>query len=256
MSAEFTQTRDVLILGGGLVGMTLAIGLARAGATVHVVDRDDPAAQTAEGFDGRASAISTASWNLFGHLGLAPLLEPRGSPIAAIAVNDALRPGKIEFRPEPQEGSLGRMFANRDLRMALFEAAAKEPNIAWTHRHQIAFHLHGGHAGKQPPFAAQCVVQPRLHGQAPTVAQADLPAVRRAGAGEPGVVDARAQVRPQRAAGIAKVIVQQHRGRDVLGAQHLAQKRHRAAALGLDLGRHAQHKLQPQVGCQLALVGQ
>ena len=129
--AVSTETRDALILGGGLVGMTLAIGLARAGASVYVVDRDDPAAQTAEGFDGRASAISTASWNLFGHLGLAPLLEPKGSPIAAIAVNDALRPGKIEFRPEAGEGSLGRMFANRELRLALFEAATKQPNIAW-----------------------------------------------------------------------------------------------------------------------------
>ena len=131
MSADSVQTRDVLILGGGLVGMTLAIGLARAGATVRVVDRDDPAMQTAEGFDGRASAISTASWNLFTHLGLAPLLEPKGCPIAAIAVNDGLRPGRIDFRPEPQEGSLGRMFANRELRLALFEIAAAEPNIAW-----------------------------------------------------------------------------------------------------------------------------
>ena len=122
---------DVLILGGGLVGMTLAIGLARAGASVHVVDRDDPAAQTSECFDGRASAISTASWNLFTHLGLAPLLEPKGCPIEAIAVNDGLRPGRIDFRPEPHEGSLGRMFANRELRLALFEIAANEPNIAW-----------------------------------------------------------------------------------------------------------------------------
>ena len=123
--------RDVLILGGGLVGMTLAIGLAKAGLSVAVVDRDDPAKQTAEGFDGRASAISTASWNLFGHLGLAPRLEPKGCPIAAIAVNDGLRPGRIDFRPEPGEGSLGRMFANRELRLALFEIASAEPNIAW-----------------------------------------------------------------------------------------------------------------------------
>jgi len=126
-----SEIRDVLILGGGLVGMALAIGLARAGTSVHVVDRDDPAKQTAEGFDGRASAISTASWNLFTHLGLAPLLEPKGCPIDAIAVNDGLRPGRIDFRPEPHEGSLGRMFANRELRLALFEIAAAEPNIAW-----------------------------------------------------------------------------------------------------------------------------
>ncbi|MCA1662319.1 MAG: UbiH/UbiF/VisC/COQ6 family ubiquinone biosynthesis hydroxylase [Novosphingobium sp.] len=135
MASSNSEIRDVMVLGGGLVGMTLAIGLARAGASVHVVDRDDPAAQTAEGFDGRASAISTASWNLFTHLGLAPLLEPKGCPIAAIAVNDGLKPGRIDFRPEPHEGSpndsLGRMFANRELRLALFEIAAGEPNIAW-----------------------------------------------------------------------------------------------------------------------------
>ncbi|MDP3675460.1 MAG: UbiH/UbiF/VisC/COQ6 family ubiquinone biosynthesis hydroxylase [Novosphingobium sp.] len=142
MSAE---TRDVLILGGGLVGMTLAIGLARAGATVHVVDRDDPAAQTAEGFDGRASAISTASWNLFRHLGLAPLLELKGCAITAIAVNDGLRPGRIDFRPEPQEGSLGRMFANRELRIALFGVAAKEPNIAWHRSSEVVSRERGAH---------------------------------------------------------------------------------------------------------------
>ena len=65
---------DVVILGGGLVGMTLAIGLAKAGISSHVVDNSDPAAQTAEGFDGRASAISTASWNLYQHLGMADAL--------------------------------------------------------------------------------------------------------------------------------------------------------------------------------------
>ena len=54
--------RDLLIIGGGLVGMTLALAAARKGFTAHVVDRADPAELTAEGFDGRASAISTASW--------------------------------------------------------------------------------------------------------------------------------------------------------------------------------------------------
>ena len=139
------DTRDVLILGGGLVGMTLAIGLARAGITSHVVDRADPASLTAEGFDGRASAISTASWNLFVHLGLAPLVEAKGCPISAIAVNDGLRPGRIDFRPAPGEGSLGRMFANRELRLALFEIAAAEPAIAWHHSVGVTARERGGH---------------------------------------------------------------------------------------------------------------
>ena len=126
-----SEKRDLVILGGGLVGMTLALAAARAGLTSHVVDKADPAALTAEGFDGRASAISTASWNLLTNIGLAERLEPLGCAIEAIAVTDGMKPGRIDFRPEPEEGSLGRMFANRDIREALFAAAREEPAIAW-----------------------------------------------------------------------------------------------------------------------------
>ena len=77
-----SDKRDLLILGGGLVGMTLALAAAKKGLSSHVVDRADPAELTAEGFDGRASAISTASWNLFANIGLTDRLEPHGCPIA------------------------------------------------------------------------------------------------------------------------------------------------------------------------------
>jgi 2-octaprenyl-6-methoxyphenol hydroxylase len=123
--------RDLLILGGGLVGMTLALAAAKKGISSHVADRADPAELTAEGFDGRASAISTASWNLFTNIGLADRLTPHGCPIDSIAVTDAMRPGRIDFTPEPHEGSLGLMFSNRELRLALFEAAKSEKLIAW-----------------------------------------------------------------------------------------------------------------------------
>src|SRR5438067_10813904 len=131
MTDTHDDRRDLVLLGGGLVGMTLALAAARAGLTSHVVDRAGPEELTAEGFDGRASAISTASWNLFANIGLGHRLAPLGCPIDAIAVTDGMKPGRIDFRPEPNEGSLGRMFANRDLRLALFEAAADEPGIAW-----------------------------------------------------------------------------------------------------------------------------
>jgi 2-octaprenyl-6-methoxyphenol hydroxylase len=132
-----SDKRDFLILGGGLVGMTLALAAARKGLSSHVVDRADPAELTAEGFDGRASAISTASWNLFTNIGLAGRLEPHGCPIESIAVTDGMKPGRIDFRPEPHESSLGRMFANRALRLALFEAARDEPLIAWHARADV-----------------------------------------------------------------------------------------------------------------------
>jgi 2-octaprenyl-6-methoxyphenol hydroxylase len=139
------EQRDLVILGGGLVGMTLALAAAQRGITSHVVDRADPGALTAEGFDGRASAISTASWNLFTNIGLAPRLEPLGCPIDAIAVTDGMKPGRIDFRPEPEEGSLGRMFSNRDIREALFAAAREEPAIAWHTSSEAARRERGPH---------------------------------------------------------------------------------------------------------------
>src|SRR5688500_12901005 len=138
-----SDKRDLLILGGGLVGMTLALTAAWKGLSSHVVDRADPAELTAEGFDGRASAISTASWNLFGNIGLVDRLEPHACPIASIAVTDGMRPGRIDFQPGPHQGSLGRMFANRTLRHALFEAAAAEPLIAWHSRTEVAHRERG-----------------------------------------------------------------------------------------------------------------
>jgi len=137
--------RDLVILGGGLVGMTLALAASRSGITSHVVDRASPADLTAEGVDGRASAISTASWNLFCNIGLGERLEPLGCPIDAIAVTDQMKPGRIDFRPEPHEGSLGRMYANRDIRLALFEAARAEPAIAWHTSAEVAERHRGAH---------------------------------------------------------------------------------------------------------------
>ena len=126
-----TDKRDLIILGGGLVGMTLALAAAKQGISSHVVDKAKPEELTAEGVDGRASAISTASWNLFTNIGLAERLAPLGCAIEAIAVTDGMKPGRIDFKPGADDGSLGRMYANRDIRLALFEAARDEPLIAW-----------------------------------------------------------------------------------------------------------------------------
>ena len=140
-----TDKRDLLILGGGLVGSTLALAAAKQGFSSHLIDRADPADLTAEGFDGRASAISTASWRLFRNIGIADTLEPHGCPIESIAVLDQMKPGRIDFTPEKHEGSLGRMFANRVLRTSIFEAVKDESLITLhapvdvVQRHRDAF---------------------------------------------------------------------------------------------------------------------
>jgi len=156
-----SDKRDLLILGGGLVGMTLAIAAAKKGLSCHVVDRADPAELTAEGFDGRASAISTASWNLFRNIGIADALEPFGCPIASIAVTDGMKPGRIDFQPEPHEGSLGRMFPNRQLRLALYRAAEGEELIAF-HPNADVIARHRGPHGVSATLADGTVLEAAL----------------------------------------------------------------------------------------------
>lgn len=126
------ERADVLILGGGLVGLALAVALDRHGVTSIVVDSADPASQVAPAFDGRATAVSSASWRLLEAIGVAEALEPVGCPIRTIRVSDGLAPGSLTFDPgreDPDAEPLGTMVENRLLRLALQQAAAAAPGI-------------------------------------------------------------------------------------------------------------------------------
>ncbi len=114
---------DVVILGGGLVGLTLGIALSAHGVATAVIDPADPVDTTASGFDGRVSAISSTSCAMLSAIGVLPLLEGKGCPIDRIWVSDGLEPGALDFVPDEDDGVMGTMFPNRDLRIALEQAA-------------------------------------------------------------------------------------------------------------------------------------
>jgi 2-octaprenyl-6-methoxyphenol hydroxylase len=115
---------DVVILGGGLVGLTLGIALSGHGVRCAVIDPADPVDTTATGFDGRVSAISSTSFAMLSAIGVAPFLEGKGCPIDRIWVSDGLEPGALDFVPDADDGVMGTMIPNRDLRIALAQAAA------------------------------------------------------------------------------------------------------------------------------------
>ncbi|WP_145199140.1 FAD-dependent monooxygenase [Sphingobium sp. B2] len=115
---------DVVILGGGLVGLTLGIALSGHGVRCAVIDPADPVDTTANGFDGRVSAISSTSFAMLSAIGVAPFLEGKGCPIDRIWVSDGLEPGALDFVPDADDGVMGTMIPNRDLRIALAQAAA------------------------------------------------------------------------------------------------------------------------------------
>ncbi len=86
MTAEVET--EVLIAGGGMVGLSLAVALADAGLAVMVVDRLDPAAMKEEAFDGRSSAIARGSQQALSVLGLWPGMAEAASPILDIRISD------------------------------------------------------------------------------------------------------------------------------------------------------------------------
>jgi len=115
---------DVAILGGGMIGMTAACGLAMHGLEVAVVDRAAPQQQTDTGFDGRCSAVAFASAKLLEALELWPALAADAQPILEIRVSDGSSPLFLHFDHEAVgDAPLGQMVENRHLRLALFTRA-------------------------------------------------------------------------------------------------------------------------------------
>jgi len=126
---DTSSSRDVIILGGGLVGLTLALALDAHGLTSVVVDPADPAVTLAPGFDGRASAIASASHRMLDAIGVGGVLAGQGCPIRHIRVSDGLAPGKLDFIPGERDDPLGTMYENKLIRRALYDAAVAAPGI-------------------------------------------------------------------------------------------------------------------------------
>jgi len=120
-----TLSADVLIVGGGLVGLTLGLSLDQAGMSAIVVDTLDPGTALAADFDGRCSWIAPASRRVLDRLGVWAGVAPHAEPITDILVTDADGPrrkpspfqlgfGHEEMGDEP----LGHMVENRHVRIA------------------------------------------------------------------------------------------------------------------------------------------
>jgi 2-octaprenyl-6-methoxyphenol hydroxylase len=121
------EKADVIILGGGLVGLTVAIALDRHGLSSIVVDPAEPEKVAAPRYDCRATAVASASWRCWrrsaspsGWKGRAARSDRSGSATgwsraASSSMPDPATPAVVD--------PLGIMFENRLLRRALRETA-------------------------------------------------------------------------------------------------------------------------------------
>ena len=124
-------TTEVLIVGGGLVGLSLATALGAAGVAVVVVDRERPATAAADPFDGRGSAIAWGSAQVLRGVGLWPLLAGHAAPINEIRVSDGASLLFLHYDHRAVGGEpLGYIVENRFIRRALYARLAELPSVA------------------------------------------------------------------------------------------------------------------------------
>ena len=126
-----TQKFDIVISGGGMVGMTLACGLATCGLKVTVIDATLPQTQLAKTFDGRASAIAYASYRMLSAIGFWKFVESDAQAIEQIRVSDKGSFLFVHFGDENGSKNLmGYMVENRYIRNALYDRANELTNLS------------------------------------------------------------------------------------------------------------------------------
>jgi 2-octaprenyl-6-methoxyphenol hydroxylase len=130
---------DVAIAGGGLVGCTLALALAKLapqGFRIVLIDAEPAEEAGSQAEDARALALSAATRNLLSAIDVWPQLAPKAQSIESIEITDsdlnaALRPHFLGFDAELKSDGAGAvMVEHGDLRRVLAAAAVEEPAIA------------------------------------------------------------------------------------------------------------------------------
>ncbi len=130
---------DVTIVGGGMVGLTAAIGLADQGFNVAVIDRAQKGDLTAATYDGRASALAFATCRMLQALGIWQHMEPYAQPINEIRVSDGPSLMHLHFDHRALgDGPLGNMVENRHTRLALFKRIDEIDNLTMLMNENVA----------------------------------------------------------------------------------------------------------------------
>jgi len=122
---------DVAIVGGGMVGASLAAGLAGTGVRVALVEAVPFGASAQPSFDDRSTALGNASRRIFESLGVWKEMAPEAAAIRAIHVSDAGRFGSAHLRAAEQGvDALGYVVPNRRIGAALWGRLADAAGLS------------------------------------------------------------------------------------------------------------------------------
>lgn len=112
---------DIAIVGGGLVGASLALALARVNLKVVLIEAHPFGAASQPSFDDRTTALSNGSRRIFEGIGVWPLIEREATAIRRIHISDQGRFGFARLDAKEQGlQALGFVVINRVMGAALW----------------------------------------------------------------------------------------------------------------------------------------
>ncbi|GAD78575.1 FAD-dependent 2-octaprenylphenol hydroxylase [Vibrio ezurae] len=125
---------DLVIVGGGMVGLTLALALKNTDIRIAVIESSEPKS-VSEAPVSRVSALSRASENILHRLGAWPeITRLRCAPYTAMQVWEKDSFSKIEFSAsELFEDNLGHIVENQIIQHALLEQVKRLENVSLFH---------------------------------------------------------------------------------------------------------------------------
>lgn len=119
----------VIIVGGGLAGLTTAALLAEAGIETLCIDREPPPVTLQEHFDGRTTAISWGSRQVLEAAGIWPMMDKVSCPIRQIDILDGDSPVLLTFNSnEVNNRTFGWIAENIAIRQALYKRISQLKN--------------------------------------------------------------------------------------------------------------------------------
>lgn len=120
---------DAAIVGGGLVGACLAVGLARSGRRVAVIEAVERQASNKPSYDDRTLVVNAASLNILDNLGLLPATLQR-TPLRHIEVTRAGGLGHVHLSAgEFGREQFGAVMVARELGQVLLDALERHEHI-------------------------------------------------------------------------------------------------------------------------------
>ena len=129
--------QEVIIVGGGMVGLSLALMLAKTNIAVKLLEAikypdydDENLAPYHSSFDARNSALSRRSVQIYQELGLWNVLQEHATPILEVNITEQGSFGKARLKAEQEKvESFGQVIENAWLGRVLLTQVKKEPLI-------------------------------------------------------------------------------------------------------------------------------